>query len=272
MYGTPSNADYNAFFNPTGNMSPNPYQDQNLGPYPYYKPMSMTPNQHNFEGNMDFNTYGSPNFYQKPFGNPMGPSSYNYGTGMEQSSSDIYPNSQSNFGMSSDQNTYQASSDGYQKPYVQSNSHSVGTNTDQNNYQGASVQHGPSSYGKPPEQGPKTIAYSEGSKTSQNYKQTEIKNQFFPMFQSNVFQKSMSKSFYPQTNSAGESSGQSGVYSPYDTTIVDYRRQKIEDLKRQIYNLQNVIDNLNKPDYTQKPEDKETVANLERQISELNGK
>lgn len=48
-----------------------------------------------------------------------------------------------------------------------------------------------------------------------------------------------------------------------------YAHRKAEDVKREIYNLQNVIDGLNRPEYTKTPEDRETVRALEKQIGEL---
>lgn len=48
-----------------------------------------------------------------------------------------------------------------------------------------------------------------------------------------------------------------------------YTHEKIDDLKNQINTLQNVINNFNRPEYTQKPEDKVTVYNLEHQINDL---
>lgn len=48
-----------------------------------------------------------------------------------------------------------------------------------------------------------------------------------------------------------------------------YGKQKIEDLKQQIYSLQGAISNLDNPNYVKKPEDEETIYKLEQQISNL---
>lgn len=49
----------------------------------------------------------------------------------------------------------------------------------------------------------------------------------------------------------------------------DYTQQKVDDLRNQIYNLQGVINNLNKPEYVQKPEDQQMIYNLDTRINEL---
>lgn len=63
---------------------------------------------------------------------------------------------------------------------------------------------------------------------------------------------------------------QSYSYTPQTSTTNEaYTQEKVDDLKNQIYNLQNIINNLNRPEYTQKPEDKQTVYKLEDQINNL---
>lgn len=48
-----------------------------------------------------------------------------------------------------------------------------------------------------------------------------------------------------------------------------YAKQRIEGLKTQIYGLQNVISGLNDPNYVKKPEDYQTISNLDREINDL---
>ncbi|KAF5307391.1 hypothetical protein FQR65_LT18433 [Abscondita terminalis] len=50
-----------------------------------------------------------------------------------------------------------------------------------------------------------------------------------------------------------------------------YAHQKMGELQTQIYTLQSVINNLNSPEYVQKPEDQQTIYELDRKITDLKG-
>ncbi|KAF5293538.1 hypothetical protein FQA39_LY03023 [Lamprigera yunnana] len=50
-----------------------------------------------------------------------------------------------------------------------------------------------------------------------------------------------------------------------------YAQQKVGDLQAQIYKLQHVIGNLNNPNYVQKPEDQQTIYELDHKIGDLKG-
>ncbi|CAH0563833.1 unnamed protein product [Brassicogethes aeneus] len=68
---------------------------------------------------------------------------------------------------------------------------------------------------------------------------------------------------------AAYTTNQGKYYQNTAATAADYKGDNVEDLKSQIYSLQNVINDLNRPEYTQKPEDKQTVYHLEKQIADL---
>lgn len=66
--------------------------------------------------------------------------------------------------------------------------------------------------------------------------------------------------------------GQQQLDANPEQTYVDagpYTKQKIEDLKQQIYSLQNAIATLDNPNYVKRPEDEATIYNLEQQITNL---
>ncbi|KAB0793945.1 hypothetical protein PPYR_13565 [Photinus pyralis] len=50
-----------------------------------------------------------------------------------------------------------------------------------------------------------------------------------------------------------------------------YSQQRIEELQDQIYKLQSVIGNLNRPEYIQKPEDQQVIYDLDSKIGHLRG-
>lgn len=50
-----------------------------------------------------------------------------------------------------------------------------------------------------------------------------------------------------------------------------YSKQRIEDLKQQINNLQNAVATLDDSNYIKKPEDEEAILKLEQQITNLKG-
>lgn len=74
----------------------------------------------------------------------------------------------------------------------------------------------------------------------------------------------------PYANYPGANQQQLDTYP--EQTNVDagpYAKQKIDDLKQQIFALQNAISTLDNPNYVKKPEDEETIRQLEKQINKL---
>lgn len=62
-----------------------------------------------------------------------------------------------------------------------------------------------------------------------------------------------------------------GNQQSYAAPNPPYASDKIEELKTQIYSLQNAISTYNRPEYTPTAEDRNTIHNLEQQIEELKG-
>lgn len=77
---------------------------------------------------------------------------------------------------------------------------------------------------------------------------------------------------YPPNHGGYTGSNQPQLDANPEQPVVDaapYAKQKIEDLRQQIYSLQNAISNLDNPNYVKKPEDEETIYKLEQQINNL---
>lgn len=81
-------------------------------------------------------------------------------------------------------------------------------------------------------------------------------------------------STYQPNHGVYQTAGQQQLDANQEATVVDaapYAKQKIDDLKQQIYSLQGAIANLDSPSYVKRPEDEEAIYNLEHQIDELKG-
>lgn len=109
----------------------------------------------------------------------------------------------------------------------------------------------------------KLFFFADGGYSPSNY------DQFFLSPQQNQYDKSPAAPGYGGDTSVAANSNQYASYPQQASAVDPYKNANVEDLKTQIYNLQSVINDLNRPEYTQKPEDKQTVYNLEKQISEL---
>lgn len=77
---------------------------------------------------------------------------------------------------------------------------------------------------------------------------------------------------YKDDDSTGYQSDSSQFYSNSQKNSYSensFAQQKIDELQTQIYKLQNVINNLNSPEYVQKPEDQQTIYELDHKINSL---
>ncbi|XP_045477384.1 uncharacterized protein LOC123682673 [Harmonia axyridis] len=142
----------------------------------------------------------------------------------------------------------------YKNPYKsQDNGYSMGPYNNQ-----------PLTYSNPA-YGPKVDQYS-------NDKQSYGNNNFFQMAQPSSYGSGPPAPYLPPKTI--DAPGPEKIYGnqpPYATGNSPYGSDKIEELKTQIYALQNAISTYNRPEYTQTAEDKSTIHNLEQQIEELKG-
>lgn len=108
-----------------------------------------------------------------------------------------------------------------------------------------------------------SVPYHEPAGNDQNLFQQD-RNQFFHPPQQNIYPKPPSESIHPpEIPSRGDTGQPGGDPSKTEEKLGSVYR-KVGDLKAQIYSLQNVIDDLNKHNYTQTPQDKgKRTNNLE---------
>ncbi|XP_044759235.1 uncharacterized protein LOC123316974 [Coccinella septempunctata] len=116
-----------------------------------------------------------------------------------------------------------------------------------------------------PAYGPKVDQYG-------NDKQGYGNNNFFQITQPSTYGSGPPAPYLPPK--AIDAAGPEKIYGnqpSYAAGGAPYASDKIEELKTQIYALQNAISTYNRPEYTPTAEDKNTIRNLEQQIEELKG-
>lgn len=127
-------------------------------------------------------------------------------------------------------------------------------------------------YGKPYGDTQKLPTYASENSAPSDYSSNNANGQFFQGSQSNTYEKSYENSVFPTEYVDGNHPSQSSTYVSKNTYNADYPTKNIEELKTQVNSLQNIINSLNYSGYAKKPEDQQTIANLEQQINELKGK
>lgn len=297
-YGSHGNIAYTNPYNgaiPPRSIGSNVYSANYGGNNPYSGSIPYGTNSAYASGN----SYGGSNSY----GNPSGGSGNLYG-----SNSNPYGGNSNPYGSSTSyangvpygtSNSY-GSPYGVNNPYVSPNIY--GGNPTGSTSSGPAYA-SPNPYGPLNSYVPKSLQYNDQSKLpsytplskyvysndlSHVTADDKIKNVPYPIYgktQLNPY----GSNFFPITNQqqAGyhennrdNNKGNTNIVQgnqqePYDhqTQTInigqDYTQQKVEDLRNQINSLQGVINNLNRPEYTQKPEEKQMVYNLDAKIGEL---
>ncbi|KAL3274385.1 hypothetical protein HHI36_015783 [Cryptolaemus montrouzieri] len=126
-----------------------------------------------------------------------------------------------------------------------------------------------SNYAKPQEIGYTGNLYSSPPSTYAS-PNTYSGNNFFQAPQPSSYATSPPASYLPPKTF--DAPGPDKLYPnqfTYATASSPYTNEKIDELKTQIYGLQNAINSYNRPEYTQSPEDRNAIYNLEQQIDEL---